>query len=128
MKVVINNCYGGFNLSNAAVERCLELGMRLTDYKKPGYEDPTADFVNLKDSLFKDQKYAEVRDYEDESRENKLRCDPRVVQAVRELGDKANGPCSKLKIIEIPFDGPKGWEIDEYDGMESVVPNHGRWC
>lgn len=123
MKVVINKCYGGFTLSNAAVERCVELGMTLTESVNGNPKDPNAHFVHFKDrSIFKDQHYYARRDHA-----NEFRCDPRVVQAVEELGDAANGPCSELKVIEIPFDGPSGWEVDEYDGMESIVPNHARW-
>ena len=53
------------------------------------------------------------------------RADPLLVQVVEELGDKANGSHAKLKIVEIP-DGVK-WEIDQYDGMESVDEVHRSW-
>lgn len=123
MKVVINKCYGGFNLSNEAVERCLELGMKLTDYLSGGYADPSADFVRLKDSLIRDQKYAVCHSRS----ENSFRCNPIVVRVVEELGEKANGPFAKLKIVDVPFDSPRGWEIDEYDGMERIVETHASW-
>ncbi len=47
------------------------------------------------------------------------RDDPRLVAVIEELGDKANGACAKLRVIEVPDGQP--WEIDEYDGLESVV-------
>lgn len=53
------------------------------------------------------------------------RSDPILVQTVEELGEKANGSCAKLKVIEIPDDIE--WEIDEYDGMESVRECHRSW-
>ncbi len=122
MKVVINKCYGGFGLSDAAVERCLELGMVLTEYGPDGrYLNPDADFVRTKEK-FCGQSYYTCHDHK-----NLLRSDPRVVQAVEELGEKADGFCAKLKVIEIPYDGPAGWEVDEYDGMERVVPLHESW-
>jgi hypothetical protein len=118
MKVVINRCYGGFALSDEAVERCLELGMKLTSYNDKGYADRDAHFVRISQT----NKYYAIGAYE-----SNFRADPRVVQVVEELGVKANGSCTELKVIEIPFDGTAGWLIDEYDGMESVVPVHERW-
>jgi hypothetical protein len=59
-----------------------------------------------------------------EQREIK-RTDLVLIQVVEELGPKANGRCAELKIIEIP-DGTD-WEIDEYDGMESVHETHRAW-
>lgn len=53
------------------------------------------------------------------------RSDPALIQAVEELGDKASGNYGKLKIVEIP-DGTN-YEIDEYDGMESIHEVHKSW-
>jgi len=48
------------------------------------------------------------------------RDDPRLVECVRTLGEEANGPDAELDIIEIPDDATD-WEIEEYDGAESVI-------
>lgn len=48
------------------------------------------------------------------------RDDPRLVKAVRTLGEKANGFCAKLKIAEIPLEATD-YFINEYDGMESII-------
>ena len=48
------------------------------------------------------------------------RHDPRLVECVRALGDKANGRYAKLYIVEIP-DDVTDWEIDEHDGLEDVI-------
>lgn len=53
------------------------------------------------------------------------RDDPALVQVVEELGSKAAGEFSELKIVEIP-DGIK-WYIHEYDGMEHVAEQHQTW-
>lgn len=53
------------------------------------------------------------------------RSDSNLVQLVEELGEDAFGACAKLAVIEIP-DGVE-WEIDEYDGMESVDEVHRSW-
>lgn len=53
------------------------------------------------------------------------RDDPDLVAVVEELGEVADGFCSKLKIVEIP-DGTD-WAISNYDGMESVYETHRSW-
>ena len=46
------------------------------------------------------------------------RNDPALVQVVEELGDLANGDCSRLEIEELP--AGTLYRIDEYDGLETV--------
>jgi len=48
-----------------------------------------------------------------------------LIKVVEELGDKANGCCAELKIVEIP-DNIK-WEINEYDGSETIDECHRSW-
>ena len=48
-----------------------------------------------------------------------------LVQTVQELGEKANGPHARLKIVEVP-DGVD-WTVMEYDGMEWVAEAHRTW-
>ena len=124
MKVVINDCFGGFGLSDAAVERCLELGMKLTIYGEDGgYADPTAHFVKLDKPSF-GQGYYPVHNYEDE---NAFRCNPILIQAVEELGEKADGKYAKLKVVYIPFETTEGWHVSEYDGSERIEEDHRTW-
>jgi hypothetical protein len=54
------------------------------------------------------------------------RSDPRLVQVVEELGDKASAGYAELVIVEIP-DGVE-WHIHEYDGFESVHEEHRTWA
>ena len=114
MKIVINKCYGGFGLSEEAVllyakKKGLNLiiernkGLKLNHY-----------YLNEK----KDGNYFCERDIQ--------RNDPILVQVVKELGVKANGSCSELKIVEIPDDVE--WIIEEYDGKEWVSEDHRRWA
>lgn len=49
-----------------------------------------------------------------------------LVKIVEELGVKANGFCARLKIVEIPND--INWEIQDYDGMESIHEVHRSWA
>lgn len=53
------------------------------------------------------------------------RDDERLIKVVEKLGDRANGACAELKIVEIP--DYVDWEIDEYDGLESVDEAHRSW-
>jgi hypothetical protein len=120
MEVIINNCYGGFGLSDAAIERCCELGLSCTTFDqncKP--LDPQADFALLNLEMFS-KKFRILN-------ELKIRTNPVVISVVRELGDKAKNSLSDPKIIEIPFDSTEGWHIQDYDGLEKVVENHRSW-
>lgn len=53
------------------------------------------------------------------------RTDPKLIQVIEELGDAANGKHAKLAIVEIP-DGVE-YDIDEYDGQESIHEVHRSW-
>ena len=56
---------------------------------------------------------------------NNERTNEALIKVVEGLGKDANGSCAKLKIIEVP-DGVE-FEIDDYDGMESVHEVHRSW-
>ena len=102
MKIVINKCYGGFSISEAAADRLVEL-------KCP--HKPTWDLRS---------RYGRHGDCDIETRS----C-PSLVQVVEELGEKASGDLAKLKIIEVP-DGIE-CHIDDYDGIEHVAEDHDTW-
>ena len=106
-KVVYNGCYGGFGLSNEAMDRMVELGY--TGFTlNPEYKPDSKSMFNFK----------YYGDY------SIPRHDPILVQVVEELGKKASADCADLRIQEV--NGP--YRIDEYDGMESVeTPNSYDW-
>ena len=54
------------------------------------------------------------------------RSDSKLIKVVEELGEKANGYCADLKVVEIPDDVE--WVIEDYDGIESIHEKHRVWC
>ena len=103
MKVVINRCFGGFGLSLAGYKMLLSL-------------------KNLPCYFYKQTKY-EWQDVWD--RHGIDRADPDLVKTVEVLGKIANGPCSDLKVVDVPDDVE--YEIEEYDGLERIAEKHRTW-
>lgn len=132
-KIVINRCFGGFNLSPKAVKRLAELqGRQFFAFKLKGYSPTIYTQITLEeagDSFVDcfDIPNPTDKDWKDHSLTNfpSDRTDPLLVQVVEELGDEANGSCAELEIVEIP-DGVS-WEIDEYDGIEHIAEVHRTW-
>lgn len=52
------------------------------------------------------------------------RDDPVFVQIVKELGNRADDEHSRLKIVRIPAQYARFYQIDEYDGLESIRINY----
>lgn len=138
MKVVINRCYGGFSL-HPLVEVELfeagwrELGVPVAEYY--GKHDRSAEDLRrwrewltagadgrpmTLTTFSKDEKFCLALPMGDATR-----ADPRLVEIVERLGEKANGSHAKLRVVEIP-DGIE-WSINDYDGQESVQEEHREW-
>ena len=117
-RVVINRCYGGFGLSDAAVERYAELkGIKLVKQKEKAYGDSAYWIDGIEDDEHYFSAYSLYdRDY---------RIDPVVIQVVEELGKEANGFCADLRIVEVPDDVE--WFIAENDGIEWIAEEHRTW-
>jgi len=114
MKVVINRKYGGFGLSDRAVQTLIALGMTVCDADED--DNNKVDFVHTNKGLCG---YWCARNYD-----KAFRCDPRVVQVVEEMGSEANGPSAALRVVDIPFDTTEGWDIGDHDGMERIEESH----
>lgn len=111
-KVVINACYGGFSLSEEAIDLFLnKKGLPFTK-EKGEYFSLCGHTYNVNG-----EEYWSDRDIE--------RNDPVLIEVVQELGEKANGRCAELSIVEVPDDAK--WHIAEYDGYEHVAENHRTW-
>ena len=128
MKIVINQCYGGFGLSEKAVMRYAELaGMTLYPVEtKFGYTEyykvPKEEFDKIKSENPKAYSILNSLMFFESDID---RTDPLLIRVVEELGIEADGYLAELKVVEIPDDIE--WEISDYDGMEKVVENHDSW-
>lgn len=128
-KIVINPNYGGFGLSIQAQIRYCELKWpnKRLKFKKYIYkEGGKVEEKNLsKEEAIADSGpfYPIIKDMDNENwyfyDTDLERHDPLLVQVVEELGELANGFCSRLEIVEIE-DGER-YCIDEYDGAESLI-------
>lgn len=145
MKVVINVCFGGFGLSDAAYEKLSEWGVPVRKYikqdtdEKGRYKPQPANNGEVifdreltplgQDSMndiyhkYKDKASLSQRYWDGWTREN--RTHPLVIRVVEELGNIANGPCAELKVVEIP-DGTD-YTVEEYDGREHIAEKHETW-
>jgi len=143
-EVVINQCFGGFSLSHAAMMRLAELkGIEIYPYVHAKTAEGGRDYdrYELFDSKVQDESNvmnihyttklidgssADLNaNYYKEGNREMERNDPDLVQVVKELEDKADGSCADLCIIKIP--AGVSWQIEEYDGQEWVAETHRVW-
>lgn len=147
MKVVINKCYGGFDVSTEALKMLIDRGAKGVKTDAPidyyggnnpnfprldWYESYQEDLAEAQDAgdgyrvgrmgfpLFKDDKIYFFDEYD-----YPARSDQALVSVVEELGGKANGAFAELAVVEIP-DGTE-YTIEQYDGVEHVAEAHRTW-
>ena len=48
-----------------------------------------------------------------------------MVSVIEELGNEASGRYGSVTIVEVPDD--VDWEIDDYDGIETIHEKHRVW-
>lgn len=118
MKVVLNKCYGGFDPSDKAHEKLIELGVKYYESFDDLPKDNKELYVVKNDSVGFGKYYSNFIDTN--NRSNEL-----LIQVVEELGKEASGRFGKLEVVEIPDDIT--WEIDEYDGIETLHEVHRSW-
>ena len=103
MKVVINERYGVFSLSDEAINKLIDKGVKITDYYK------ATDFFYPENEVF-------GIDSEDDKA---WRADSRLVEVVEELGEMASGDGSRLSVVEF-YPQKMSIIIACYDGCGKV--------
>ena len=153
MKVVVNRCYGGFGLSIKALIRLIEMKSDIIkkttvqhyyggsdEYKKskalcydPDWKEKFEENSKDKRSIFGNGFYTfgwlgTLTDGEfiyDVDIYRLDRSNKELITVIEDMGEEVNGNYAELKVIEIP-DGVE-YEIDEYDGIESIHEVHRSW-
>lgn len=140
VKIVVNRCYGGFGLSDKAVEMVMKRkGLNCFRYKQTKYDfqDGANEYTRYEsfgndDYLFINYQTVDLGEKVNELPDETYwyyygleRDDADLVAVVEELGEEANGKFAELEVVEIPDDVK--WEIDEYDGIETIHEVHRSW-
>lgn len=144
-KVAINNCHGGFGLSLKAIEALAKLkGFGEVHHYSMSYEDRIYRKHSAEDAKYT-KKYSGLNQYTftenvgdsfTEEDVNDLfdkyilkleyeRDDKDLIKVIEVLGREADGPFSRLEIVEIPKD--VNYQIEDYDGSEWVAETHRTW-
>jgi len=138
VKIVINACFGGIGLSWAAMQMLAErkglvasyFPLSRDIYTRVYGEDAVIDPDGM--GVHRVIGPTAITDYPEGpnagafiSHNDVRRDDPDLVAVVEKLGARASGEVAKLKVVEIP-DGIE-WEIEEYDGSESIAEVHRTW-
>jgi hypothetical protein len=132
-KIVINQQHGGFGLSPKAQKRYLELIGKecyfyqhdIKNYMRISIEDAENKIFAvtvIQDLGVEPDKIPNDAYWNDYDLE---RDDPLLIQVVNELGAEANGRFSNLVVFEIPDDVE--WQVDDYDGWETIHEKHRMW-
>jgi len=150
MKIVVNKCYGGFGVSVAVLKELVARGSDAIEICTPrqyyggdnekyhGTKDWmkrwAEDFAQYKSigdgfksgrnefNIYKDDLIYSLKSKYD----NELRTNKDLIEVIESIGvEKSSASLAKLAIIEVP-DGIE-WEIDDYDGIETIREKHRSW-
>jgi hypothetical protein len=138
MKVVINKRFGGFGLSEDAFRWLIDQGVPVKPYIEQQRDaetglwkhEPLNDGEHIADWLHPqttgiDPSILRLCGRFHASWLTEQRTHPLLVKVVEALGERANGALAKLLVVEVP-DGVE-FDIEDYDGMESIHEKHRSW-
>jgi hypothetical protein len=112
MKIVINNCHGGFGLSHEA----MLLYGKIKDLNIVWEVDKSKLYHYYIGEISDDTYFADW---------DIQRTDSALIEVVEKLGENAGGRGAELKVVEIPDD--VDWQMQEYDGNEWIAEKHRTW-
>lgn len=147
IRVVINNCHGGFSLSEEAMMYLINTKSELVstrpieDYFGMSMEQALAEIWERHDTTelgngFVSSYYGEVFNVEEGLMyqigmidQMAFRTHPDLISVVELFGPRANGRYGRLTIVEIPDEDITldKITISEYDGSEWVAEIHRTW-
>ncbi len=139
MKIVVNRCYGGFGLSDKAIEMIMNrkgLGCFRYQQTKYSFRNGVDEYVRRDKSELNNGHiyyYSEDLGKKINNLSNKAwwydknieRTDNDLIAVVEELGEEADGKYAELEVVEIPDD--VDYKIDDYDGIETIHEVHRSW-
>ena len=139
MKIILNKCFGGFDVSPRGYElyarrKGLDLYMyRNIDFREMKYEriddfKNTDLFVNYFTKDFGKIAKINNEDYEKYSLylREEHRNDETLIEVIEELKDASSGRFGSLEVVEIPDNC--FYEIVEYDGIETLYYSASEIC
>lgn len=111
-KIIINSCYGGWGISHDG----------MMEYFKRAKIEVFPEELEWGGWLYwADEKHTkDTLDHRED-----LRTDPILVQMVEESPGRWDGTYADLKVVEVP--AGVSWDIDEYDGIETIHESHRSW-
>ena len=131
MKIILNKCFGGFDVSNEAYKLyAKKKNLNLYLYSSE-YIDHQFIYKKVNDTnnyLFKSFFIKDIGNNVSISNEDykkyclyldsEYRQDTTLIEVIEELGEKASGRFGDLEVVEIPDN--YYYKIDEYDGLETI--------
>lgn len=140
-KVILNKCYGGFDVSDKAYQLyAKKKGLQLyryemilsnnnsnRKYEKVEKRENYSLLVNYFTKDLGDIVEISNEDYKKYNicLTNRHREDSVLIEVIEELGEEASGSFGKLVIVEIPDD--LEYVIDEHDGLETLHEKVQEW-
>lgn len=124
MKYAINSCYGGFGLSQKALEYLRDVkGWKVADHVDSSklYHSDCLKLIEEGYSFYLTEEKFGLGPLSllHSNSDLSFRSNPDVIEAIEKLGEEANDRFSSIEIVEANC-APELLEIDEYDGMETL--------